>query len=124
MGVQVVIRTVDHQDQRYPTSGDWMNNPSGSAEIRVSDLGNDDYTFLVALHEFVEWYLCRKRGISQEVVDRFDLDYDGDEPGDDPRAPYHREHDFASVIERAMAHELGVEWAAYNARFEALEHPS
>ena len=38
---------------------------------------------------------------------------DLDDPGDDPRAPYHLEHLTASAIERRLALELGVSWDAY-----------
>jgi hypothetical protein len=36
------------------------------------------------------------------------------EPGDDPRAPYHKQHVFAENIERLLAAELGVDWSAYD----------
>lgn len=36
-----------------------------------------------------------------------------DEPGDDPHAPYKREHQFAETIERLLANELEVDWNAY-----------
>jgi len=40
------------------------------------------------------------------------------EPGDDPRAPYYREHQFASGMERLMAAELGVDWQQYTGMAE------
>jgi hypothetical protein len=43
------------------------------------------------------------------------------EPGDHPGAPYHREHVFATRIERLLAEELGVDWNAYSAAIEALK---
>ena len=36
------------------------------------------------------------------------------EPGDDRAAPYHKEHCFATGIERLMAAELDVAWHPYN----------
>lgn len=77
------------------------------------------------IHELVEWYLCQKRGIPIEEIDRFDLRYEwersqglnGDEePGDDPGAPYRREHRFAENIERQIVHEAGLVWADYEQR--------
>ena len=36
------------------------------------------------------------------------------EPGNNPKAPYHQEHMFASKVERMLANELGVRWNAYD----------
>jgi len=46
--------------------------------------------------------------------DLFDIQFEGDgEPGDDPKAPYHRKHQWASRLERMFAAELGVDWGKY-----------
>jgi hypothetical protein len=44
----------------------------------------------------------------------------GDEPGDDPRAPYYKEHFFATNIERMIAHEMGIDWNEYSQKVESL----
>jgi hypothetical protein len=50
--------------------------------------------------------LCIDRGVSFKAIDRFDMNFKGDgEPGDDPRAPYYRQHQFATQIERLLAKE-------------------
>jgi len=106
---RIIIQTVPQEDQRYNTVGDWLMVPGDTCEIRISRDVHEDEGFLIALHEMVEWYLCRKRGIAQEVVDAFDMAYTGDdEPGDELAAPYTREHRFAMLIEHLMAHELGI----------------
>jgi hypothetical protein len=124
--MNILLETIAHEAQRYPTVGDWVMD-GDSIRIMVSKMEPEDYSFLVALHELVEVWLCRKRGISQEAVDAFDIEFEKnrpegnvDEPGDDPKAPYVREHQFATKIERLMAEELGVEWDAYNAAVENL----
>jgi len=69
------------------------------------------YELLVALHELVEALLCQQSGVSQERVDAFDKAYEAkrpladkdSEPGDDPAAPYNRQHVIASVTERLAA---------------------
>jgi hypothetical protein len=43
------------------------------------------------------------------------------EPGDDPGAPYHAQHLFATKIEKQLANALGVDWKAYEAELSALE---
>jgi hypothetical protein len=125
--MHIELRTIDHGSQRYNTCGDWEILPDGSIRISVSDMGNEDYAFLVAVHEALEVWLCRKRGISQASVDAFDIEYEknrpgGDfsEPGDSPDAPYQKEHQFATHIERQLAQELGVSWDVYNDTVESL----
>lgn len=93
---------------RYDTLGDWFADDSGLC-IQVSDEVPPDEQFLMALHELVEWKLCAIRGIPQSAVDEFDLKFTGvGEPGDDPAAPYRREHRFSMLVEMLMAHEMGL----------------
>jgi hypothetical protein len=128
----IVIQTVPHSVQRYPTCGDYREATfAAEAEIlpriepaeliTVSAVGNPDFEFLVGLHELIEWYLTQKRGIQEAAITAFDVAFKGrDEPGDDPSAPYHREHRFATDIEMQVAAELGVDWNEYEAAIEAL----
>jgi hypothetical protein len=111
----IVIDTIPHSQQRYPTVGDWQGDKAGNLHITVSRMSDQRYEFLVAAHEMIEAYLAIHAGVSPEAVDKFDRAYEGkrkrgdeSEPGDDPRAPYHREHVFATKIERQLAVELGV----------------
>lgn len=117
----VTVDAVDHCDQRYNTVGDWEVTPGDTLKITVSYLGNRNLEALVAVHELVEAILCLHRGVMPEAVDKFDKDFDGEgEPGDDPKAPYHREHVFATEVERMLAKELGVDWDAYGAAIAKL----
>jgi hypothetical protein len=78
---------------------------------------------LVLIHELVEIFLMQHRKIVLDESDKFDILFEKereegkhgviDEPGDDPRCPYGREHRFAENIERMLAHELGVDWNEY-----------
>ena len=141
-----LIQTIPHKLQRYQTVGDW--EPGNPAKITVSEMGNDDYEFLVMVHELIEFYLCQKHGITSEMVDKFDFAFEKEraaeirhimkshprrgrygraqtrqmdidrinnrEPGDDPNAPYYKEHQFATMMEKALCHELGVNWDKYD----------
>ena len=128
--MRILIETIAHEKQRYPTVGDWFTDPDGTVHICVSELGNDDYAFLVGLHEMIEQRLCARRGISQEAVDAFDQKFEeervqglhgeDDEPGDDPRAPYRREHFFATNLEALMCGELGLNFQEYEKAVYAL----
>lgn len=115
--MNIVISTIPHAQQRYETVGDWLFTVSGDLSIRVSDTGDWRYDMLVAVHELVEVLICKHRGITQKAVDDFDMSFkpvDGtSEPGDDPNAPYAREHSFATGIERLLAVELDVTWRHY-----------
>jgi hypothetical protein len=130
--IGVTIDIIPHADQRYDTVGDWLFKKLYSSEyltITVSDMNNPDYEFLVGIHELIEAYLCQKRGIKEEDVTAFDKQFepyflkdennkvggvDISEPGDDPKAPYYVEHQFATKIEMLVAEELGVDWEKYD----------
>jgi hypothetical protein len=123
------LREIAHEDQRYPTVGDW--DISGRQKpyflITASRMAEPDYTFLIQLHELIEAWLCYRRGIREVDVTDFDLMYEsnrpeGDvsEPGDSTKAPYHREHVFATMMERQMAAELGVNWDQYSRAVEEM----
>lgn len=119
--MKIIIEVIPHDKQRYPTVGDWQWDAFGNLKISVSNMNNWRYEFLVAFHEFVEVMLCRSRGITQEQVDGFDIRFeqdreDGDlsEPGDDPNAPYSKEHFFATSLEKLVAGELKLDWEKYD----------
>jgi hypothetical protein len=126
--VDFLIAQVPHRKQRYETVGDWI--PGRPAEIRVSKMKDQRYVFLVALHEMIEYELCKKNGISDNEVVAFDINFEAErrinmhpveaEPGNDPRAPYRDEHDFATMIEMMVAQKLGVKWSAYEKTLMSL----
>ncbi len=111
--MKILVTTVPHAQQRYDTLGDWVFG-SNTLAVTVSETGDPRMNVLIALHEIVEAMLCLERGIAEPDVAAFDqANPQLDDPGSDPRAPYHREHVFAENIERLVAAELGVSWAAY-----------
>jgi len=125
--MKTVIETIPHKNQRYETCGDYFTDPDGTTQVRVSDMGNEDYAFLVSIHEQIEEYLTRKRGIDETDIKVFDELFEknrqpgnDDEPGDQLEAPYHKEHVFAECLERLLARELGVDWAEYGKAVMAL----
>jgi len=111
------IEAIHHAGQRYNTVGDYWTPYPSRLNIRVSAMGNDEYEFLIIVHELVEAMLCHFRGVSYAEIDAFDNNFqshdDISEPGNDPMAPYHREHTFATQIEKLCAAELGVSWDHY-----------
>lgn len=127
--MKIMIETIPHDQQRYQTVGDWYYEDE-VLHIKVSDLGSEKYAELVALHELVEVVLCKHAGVSQQDVDKFDMEYEkerlegkhspADEPGDDLAAPYRKQHCFATAVERMLAAELDVPWNDYAAKVESM----
>ena len=115
------ISQVPQRKLRYVTVGDWI--PGKPAQIRVSRMKDQRYVFLVALHEMIEYELCKMHGIKDREVVAFDVNFEAErrmnlhpvdaEPGDHPKAPYRREHEFATMIEMMVAQKLGVSWSDY-----------
>lgn len=110
---RIVMEVIPHADQRYDTLGDYWQDPDGTLQFRTSDLGDWRYNFSVLLHEFVEYHLLMHKGVPEQQVLDFDLSVEpgsefADDPGFDPKAPYHQEHVFADCMERLIAPHLGM----------------
>lgn len=123
---KVNINVIDHKDQRYPTVGDWQIDENGLT-ISISDTGDFYSNMAIALHEFAEAVLCMKANITELSVDMFDIAFENkrpegntDEPGDDPSAPYHKQHVFATSIEKQFIAELGIDWNNYEKTVNSL----
>jgi hypothetical protein len=113
--LHIYIDTVPHSTQRYPTVGDYFDVQTPGmrvpvTNVRISDMQDEDCEFLVAIHELIEQHLCKKRGISEESITAFDM----------IRAPYNKEHVFATSIEKLVAAELGVDWDEYDKTVNSL----
>lgn len=127
--VAINIRFIPHRDQRYPTVGDWFWRYS-TLHVRVSDMDNIEYNILVAVHELVEAYLCRRAAVDEQDVTKFDIEFEerrergevpeNAEPGDDPKAPYYTQHQVATRVEKFLADALGVNWEEYDAVVNSL----
>ena len=125
--MKIILQTIPHSSQPYSTCGDWRRDKDGTLIINVSEEIGEKNATLVALHELIEVLLCEDRGITTEAVDSFDKNFeknrsedDDSEPGDDPDAPYRKEHFFATSIERLMAQQLNVDWKKYDDSIMAL----
>jgi hypothetical protein len=121
--MKIIIETIPHAEQRYPTVGDWYwDDRHEIMTIRVSKSEDWHTDLLVIVHELVEAILCECSGVSQKYVDAFDMSHlDSDEPGDEPDAPYRDQHCFAMAVERMMCAAMGVSWKEHEARLEKLK---
>ncbi len=141
---RVVIELIDHKDQRYETAGDWFRGQIGGLGtrdggqliprhikmgecelvIRASRLKSDPNNFFslaVAYHELGEALACIANDIDEHAIDEFDVSYKGyGEPGDDPRAPYSRQHRFATACESILIGAMGLSWGLYEKAINSL----
>jgi len=147
----IQIEQIPNNEQRYPTVGDWyftQVTPAGEANlppnaplktlisspdtlvilhIKVSALPDWKHTMLIAVHELVEVLLCINDGVTQDMVDRFDIQYeelrkagDESEPGDAVLAPYRNQHCYATAVERMLCAAFGLPWAEYEIEIGSL----
>ena len=120
------IELIPHEEQRYETTGDWQIDADGAICIKVSDTGLRMDALLVGIHEAIEVILCREHGVKEVDVDAFDIEFNRthdlseEEPGEDPKAPYFKEHAVADVVERLLALHAGVPWKEYEDRIDAF----
>lgn len=125
--MRVVIESIPHAEQRYDTVGDWWWAADGTLEIRVSESPGEMHLlipWLVGIHELVEAFLCKQAGISEEDVTQFDLAQLASsaqgESGDDPAAPYRRQHAIATIVERIVVWSLNLSWRVYDEAVDAI----
>lgn len=113
---EIIVRFVPEGDVRHGGVGDWFCE-GDVLHIRASGETSDE-AFLIALHELVEAWLCRRQGVPEAAVDAHDLRFEDErqmglhdaeaEPGDDPRAIYRKQHRRAMILEHLMANFLGL----------------
>ena len=128
--MNIAVKTIPHAEQRYPTCGDWWFTESGDLEIRVSKMSDWRYECLVAFHELCEVLICKQTGVTTQMVDDFDIQYEKDralgkytseqEPGDDPSCPCRVAHFIATNCERVLSVALGVLWHEYEKEVVSL----
>jgi hypothetical protein len=118
---RIVYKTISHSEQRYNTLGDyflqfdgWNFRSSGStAECEAA----------IFIHEFVEWFLTQKKGITEESITAFDIKHiKHPDPGMLKNAPYHRQHLIAMKFEKMFLKEVGMTWKKYCNILDKLEY--
>lgn len=133
--MRIVIESIPHNHQRYPTAGDWQINPvTRDITILVSETGVDVYNYLLALHELAEVIWCIMHGVSQHEVDAWDIHHENmreadptnpqfqREPGDNLMAPYYPGHRLGDIVERLMVFALNADWQHYEATLDDLDN--
>ena len=127
---KIEIEVIPHEQQRYETAGDWYMR-DGVLVIKVSKLPNDSegfMSFAIVIHELIEVALCKKAGVTQKMVDDFDMAYEKtrhpndfeSEPGDHAEAPYRDQHCFATAVERMFIAACKIAWVDYETAIYSL----
>lgn len=117
--MNITIKVVPPSEMRPSVDGvDWYWE-NGNLEVRVAPMSDWRREVMLGFHEAIEAVLCQFNGVSQQAVDAFDTEYDKTHStdcsaGDDPLAPYHREHTLATAVERMLAYALRVQWGEYD----------
>jgi hypothetical protein len=107
---KIEIEFPNNADQRYSTLGDWYFK-NGTLKITSSREQGFKSAISSAIHELIETVECLEKGITQEVVDKFDMTHTQlYEPGMSPDAPYHRQHLNALAHERMLCRAIGLSW--------------
>lgn len=117
--MKIEIYSVHKKLIRHDQVGDWWYD-NNSIKVHVLQTLSPDSQFAVAIHELTEAWECRKHGITDDQVCAFDQQYEAerkegkhkedDEPGDDPRSPYRKEHISATHVEYAACAAIGLNW--------------
>jgi len=120
MDIHIIV--TKPKDMRLNVDGaDWYFDAKGDLIVKICPMSGWKFEALLGIHEAVEALMCKSNGVTVKQVDDFDQIYDLEHPldddseaGDDPRAPYEREHCLATSIERILCAELGVHWKIYD----------
>ncbi len=128
--MQINIKTIKPEKQRYPTVGDYWYDEEGVLQIRVTDLGDEFLEKLIVIHELIEEALTKKKGLSEPEIMDFDLAFEKrrdlglvdklSEPGFDNDAPYLKEHTFATSVEMGMCALAGISWTDYSKKVDEI----
>ncbi len=124
--MNITIRTIPPAEFRPGITGaDWWYDDAGDLQVRVAPMSDWRREFVLIVHELVEAGLCKHDGVPHEAVDTFDIQYaknhaSGLDAGDDPAAPYTRQHCVATGVERVVAAHLSVPWRDYDREVEFL----
>jgi len=123
--MDVSIKIIPNNEQRYETIGDWWIDKKGNLQIRVSEFEDERHSMLIAIHEMFEAMAAWVKHIEEPEVTKFDLWFEKEsnagripktleEPGMHPACPYNTEHQYATAVEMTLATLLGVNWWEYD----------
>jgi hypothetical protein len=110
----VFIQFLPPDKMRIPDQvGDWYEK-DGVIFISVDDRLDPVSGYAVALHELVEKLHCDADGVTEKMVDEWDIEHsDAEEPGELPGAPYKKQHNRACEIEKDIVRSFKKAWSKH-----------
>lgn len=120
--MDIHIKVIPRGEMRPEVDGaDWYFDEKGDLQVRVAPMSDWRYEIALAFHEAFEAALCKDHGVSQQEVDAFDRAFElahPDQPdlnaGDEQTAPYRREHNYATIVDRLFIGACGLNWKDYD----------
>ena len=116
LNINTKIKTLGKM--RYFTCGDYFIKGK-TKHFEIADCGNDVYNTAILIHELFEELKTRKNKISEKKISAFDKKfeekrakgiYTDEDCGDDKKAPYYKEHQQATLLERMIIELMGEDW--------------
>lgn len=123
----ISIYSVNHKDQAYETVGNFIEIDEECTDFEISKMSDWRMEYMVAVHEFLEYGLVKHAGIDVKSIDTFDKAFEKkrkkgntDEPGDNKKAPYYEQHQFATSVEKMLCKKFGIKWKDYEKAVNSL----
>ena len=111
------IEVCEPDEMANGQAGNYFPDEDGVIHIQVCRQKNEQYQFLITLHELYEEIATRLNGIHERDITEFDKLSDAEgwegEPAENPKSIYYKEHFQADSLERLVAAFLGIDWRTY-----------
>lgn len=128
--MNMIFKTVTMKEQPFLTQGDWQTDKDGNMVSTIAECEDWRFWAIVAIHEMVEYFICKLRGVTIEDCNKFDAMYEegyrsgkiplDKEAGYDKRCPYHRGHVWGDRFAWVLAKLLRVKIKDYNRYMDKL----
>ena len=111
---KIVIEVIPYKKMYMEYFGDFYWEKDGTLQIRVAQYPNEIQDVGTIVHEFLEAWKLKVKGVSVKDVEMFDKEHeDHDDPGCLKDAPYHKEHMESLYIEKIICKQMGFDWNTY-----------
>lgn len=128
MSTIAILKSSSMKRIRNNQAGDWKVGKHIVAISAKMDCAESELA--VAIHELIEAWICRKQGITDAQVTKFDAMFENerergqhekfDEAGDDVRAPYFDAHQRATNVEADVCKALNLSWSQHEFNVNSL----
>lgn len=131
--MKIKLQVVDRFPSGFTTLGYWFwTAPHNTGQLVIQVMQMSDWRFMFAVwgHEIIEALWCWLFIITTEECDAFDQMYEdgyktgkyqlSQEPGHDPKCPYHTGHMMGVAWEHICIRLLFASWSAYLAECDRL----